>query len=295
MTSAQRKVRTAGRLSLALLLLASALAQGKAANCVPPYAVGTTLPTLVDPARNDRSIALRVHYPATAGGAGSPALTGCGFPVIAFGHGFTIGASAYDWLASSLAAAGFIVVMPTTEGGLSPDHAEFGRDLGFITETLTATSPWNLAAGSARAIGGHSMGGGSAVLGVAGTSGIAALFALAPAQTTPSAITAASGIAVPTLFITGSRDCVTPVAAHAGPILTALATPEPRKQLIDIDGASHCQFSGGSLTCSIGEGSCGGAATISASSQQSQTLALLIPWLQQQLAPESALLADGFE
>ena len=46
----------------------------------------------------------------------------------------------------------------------------------------------------------------------------AALFALAPAETSPSAIAAASGIVAPTLIITGSRDCVTPSAAQAGPI-----------------------------------------------------------------------------
>ena len=294
MASAQRKDRNRHGLLLALLLpMAPTVEAGS--NCAPPHAVGTTQPTLVDPTRSNRSIPLRLHYPASAGGTGTPALTGCGFPIIAFGHGFTIGAGAYAWLADALAAAGFIVVMPASEGGLSPDHAEFGRDLGYITEALSATSPWDQAAGSGRAIGGHSMGGGAAVLGVAATSGIAALFALAPAETNPSAIAAASGIAVPTLFITGSRDCVTPSAAHASPILAALATPASLKQQIDIDGASHCQFTGGSLTCSIGETSCGGGATISASNQQAQTLALLIPWLQQQFTPEQALLADGFE
>ncbi|HWS25794.1 MAG TPA: hypothetical protein VN259_04390 [Xanthomonadales bacterium] len=294
MTNAQRKDRNCHGLLLALLLpMAPALAAG--AVCAPPYAVGTTQPTLVDPARDNRSIPVRLHYPASAAGAGTPALTGCGFPIIAFGHGFTIGAGAYAWLADALAAAGFIVVMPATEGGLSPDHGEFGRDLGYLSEALSATSPWNQAAGNGRAIGGHSMGGGAAVLGVAGTSGIAALFALAPAQTNPSAITAASGVVAATLFITGSRDCVTPSTEHAGPILAALATPASLKQQSDIDGASHCQFSGGSLSCSIGESSCGGGATISASSQQAQTLALLIPWLQQQFTPQQALLADGFE
>lgn len=177
----------------------------------------------------------------------------------------------------------------------SPDHAEFGRDLAYVGDALSAISPWNIAAGSGRAIGGHSMGGGSAVLGVAGASGIAALFAFAPAETNPSAIAAASAIDAPALLITGSRDCVTPSASHAQPILAALATPTALKQQVDIDGASHCQFTSGSVTCSIGETSCGGSATISVDSQQAQTLALLIPWLQQRFAPSGKLLADGFE
>ncbi len=196
MASAPRRDRNRQGMLLALLLpMAPALAAGTP--CAPPHAVGSTQHTLVDPTRENRGIPVRLHYPASAAGAGTPALTGCGFPIIAFGHGFTIGVSAYTWLADGLAAAGFIVVMPATEGGLSPDHGEFGRDLGYLTEALSASSPWNQAAGNGRAIGGHSMGGGAAVLGVAGTSGIAALFALAPAQTNPSAISAASGIAVP--------------------------------------------------------------------------------------------------
>jgi predicted dienelactone hydrolase len=276
---------------LAVLLSADAAA---ASTCAPPHAVGTTQPTLADPARANRAVATRVHYPASSAGAGTPALTGCNFPVVAFGHGFTIGTSAYGYLAEALAAAGFIVILPGTEGGLSPDHAEFGRDLAFVVNALVQSSPWNLAAGPGRAIGGHSMGGGAAVLGVSAASGIDALFAFAPANTNPSAIAAAANITAPSLLITGSRDCVTPTPDHADPIYAALATPPALKQQIDIEGASHCQFTSGSLTCTIGETSCGGSATINVGNQQAQALALLIPWLGQQLAP-AELLIDGFE
>jgi predicted dienelactone hydrolase len=278
------------------LLLAALLAAdaASASTCAAPHAVGTTQPTLIDAARDNRAVATRVHYPASSAGAGTPAVTGCGFPVIAFGHGFTIGNSAYSYLADALAEAGFIVILPGSEGGLSPDHAEFGRDLAFVGDALVQTSPWNLAAGPGRAIGGHSMGGGAAVLGVAEASSIDALFAFAPANTNPSAIAAAANITAPALLITGSRDCVTPSANHASPIFVALATPAELKQQIDIEGGSHCQFTSGSFTCSIGETSCGGSATISVGSQQSQTLALLIPWLRQQFTPAD-LLVDGFE
>jgi predicted dienelactone hydrolase len=281
------------RLGLLLAILLAADAAG-ASTCAAPHAVGTTQPTLIDPTRNNRAVATRVHYPAASAGAGTPVVTGCGFPVIAFGHGFTIGNSAYGYLADALAEAGFIVILPGTEGGLSPNHAEFGRDLVFVGDALVQTSPWSLAAGPGRAIGGHSMGGGAAVLGVAEASSIDALFAFAPANTNPSAIAAAAVISAPALLITGSRDCVTPSANHASPIYSALATPALLKQQIDIEGGSHCQFTSGSFTCSIGETSCGGSATITVASQQSQTLALLIPWLRQQFTP-AELLVDGFE
>ena len=287
--------RRAGQSRLVLLLAALLAADAAGAStCAGPHAVGTTQLTLVDPARANRAVATRVHYPAASAGAGTPAVTGCGFPVVAFGHGFTIGNSAYAYLADALAEAGFIVVLPGTEGGLSPDHAEFGRDLAFVGDALVQNSPVTLAAGPGRVIGGHSMGGGAAVLGVAGASNIGALFAFAPANTNPSAITAAASISAPALLITGSRDCVTPSANHASPIFSALATPAELKQQIDIEGGSHCQFTSGSVTCSIGESSCGGSATISVASQQSQGLALLIPWLQQQFTP-AELLVDGFE
>ena len=287
--------RRAGQSCLVLLLAALLAADAAGAStCAGPHAVGTTQLTLIDPARANRAVATRVHYPAASAGAGTPAVAGCGFPVVALGHGFTIGNSAYAYLADALAEAGFIVVLPGTEGGLSPDHAEFGRDLAFVGDALVQNSPVTLAAGPGRVIGGHSMGGGAAVLGVAGASHIDALFAFAPANTNPSAITAAASISAPALLITGSRDCVTPSANHASPIFSALATPAGLKQQIDIEGGSHCQFTSGSVTCSIGESSCGGSATISVASQQSQALALLIPWLRQRFTP-AELLVDGFE
>ncbi len=291
MNGRRRKGRNCRVLMFAVLLAAEAAG---ASTCAAPHAVGTTAATLIDPARDNRAVATRVHYPAASAGAGTPAVTGCNFPVVAFGHGFTIGNSAYRYLADALAEAGFIVILPGTEGGLSPNHAEFGRDLAFVGDALAQTSPWTLAAGPGRAIGGHSMGGGAAVLGVAEASNVGALFAFAPANTNPSAIAAAADISAPALLITGSRDCVTPSASHASPIFAALATPAELKQQIDIDGGSHCQFTSGSFTCSIGETSCGGSATISVDSQQSQTLALLIPWLRQQFTPAD-LLVDGFE
>ena len=275
------------------LVLALAAGSALAGSCTGPFAVGVAQPGFNDPARAGRAVGTRVHYPAMVAGTGAAAINGCGFPVVAFGHGFTIANNAYAYLADGLASAGYIVVLPATESGFSPSHLEFGRDLVFVLGAVSAAPQWAAAAGSGRAIGGHSMGGGAAVLGVSAASVAPVLFALAPAETNPSAATAAGTITVPALLITGSRDCVTPTAQHAGLIHAALQTPGPQKLLIDISGASHCQFTTGSFTCNVGEQSCGGSATIAVADQHAQTLALLLPWLSQVLA--SASFADGFE
>ena len=284
-----------------LLVLAFVLAGAAVSNtllaagaCTAPYPIGSAQLNFIDSERAGRAVPVRVRYPALSSGAGAAAINGCAFPVVVFGHGFTIANSSYDYLADALAAAGFIVALPGTEAGLSPSHAEFARDLQFALTAVATAPTWSAAAGSARAIGGHSMGGGAAVLAVSGSANTA-LFALAPAETTPSAINAAGTIAAPALLITGSRDCVTPSAQHAGPIYAALATALPQKRLVDIIGGSHCQFSSGSLTCSLGEQSCGGSASISVTDQQSQMLALLLPWLRQVLGPNDRVYADGFE
>ncbi len=265
---------------------ADAIAQA----CTGPYAVGTVQTTLVDSERG-RSVPVRVHYPATLAGSNTAAVNGCAFPVLAFGHGFTIAHTSYGYLADGLATHGVVVVLPATEEGFSPSHASFGADLRFAANAVRNIDALRAAVGPVRAIGGHSMGGGAAILGGAGLDGY---FGLAPANTNPSAITAAPFVVAPALILLGSRDCVTPRAQHADPIFQALATPLADKRMIEIAGGSHCQFSVGSLTCGIGEQSCGGSATISQAVQQAATLAEAIPFLRGLHAPDLVWSA-GFE
>jgi dienelactone hydrolase len=93
----------------------------------PPYAVGVTAVTLVDPsrpgpARGDtpatpqRQIAVTVRYP-TPGGPGSPDAEGAPaapgtFPLVVFAHGFDVSAATYAALEDQLASAGFVVAAP---------------------------------------------------------------------------------------------------------------------------------------------------------------------------------------
>lgn len=281
--------------ALILLIAAFVLPSTAAARgaCSAPYAVVVEQRSYNDPDRGNRSVPLRLHRPAA--GAGGPLPPGCGFGLVAFGHGFTIANTAYDFLANALAAAGYVVLLPATESGFSPSHQAFGLDLAFALRAVGADPGNTSALGPLRVVGGHSMGGGAALLAAASDPSIGALFALAPAETQPSAIAAASTVSVPARMILGSRDCVTPRAQHGQPIFDALATPVAAKTIDEIAGASHCQFSNGSLTCSIGEGSCGGAATISAAQQHGETLQLLLPWLLTLGSQTPELLADGFE
>jgi dienelactone hydrolase len=197
---------------------------------------------------------------------------------VSFGHGFTIGNSAYGYIPSALVPTGYIVVMPSTEGGI-PNHANFGADLAFVLRAVRADTAFSAALGPKSAIGGHSMGGGAAFLGAAAVPNLDALFAMAPAETNPKASAAATRITTPTMVVTGTRDCVTPYAQHAGLIVAALATPDASTYDLPLTGANHCQFTTGSFTCSTGQTSCGGSATISAAQQQTLTMNALKPFL----------------
>jgi hypothetical protein len=262
-----------GRLMVLSALIWLCIETVYAHSCQPPFAVASRLLTINDPSRG-RDIALRVDYPAAAAGSTVP-LAGCGFPSLSMGHGFTISGEAYGWLRDGLVGTGVVLIRPLSESGLSPNHAQFGLDLRFADVGLRALPEFASALGPDRFVGGHSMGGGAAVLAASGQA-ISGLLLLAPAETNPSAIGAATSVLVPSLIFTGSRDCVTPSAQHAIPMLNAI--PATDKQGIDLDGGSHCQFSDGSLTCSIGEASCS-PATISAAAQHSAVLEFVRPWL----------------
>jgi pimeloyl-ACP methyl ester carboxylesterase len=271
--------------SIVWLVLALSLPSAQACSGTPFK--GTTLRSYTDPARPGRMISVRVDYPAIAAGTDTAPLINCAFSTAIIGHGFTISGEAYSWLSNALVAQAWVVARPLSESGFSPSHLEFAKDLNRVADALREDSFFAQALGAKNIIAGHSMGGGSAVLAVS-LRPSQGLVLFAPAETNPSAIAAASLVGASTLLFTGSRDCVTPFAAHASPIFQALSSPQ--KTQLDIAGGSHCQFSDGSITCSIGEGSC--PAQISAASQQSAVLSALLPWLG---TIKDGLLQSGFE
>ncbi|HRH36692.1 MAG TPA: hypothetical protein PK760_00005, partial [Flavobacteriales bacterium] len=109
---------------LTLLLVASVITA-----TAQPYAIGNTTRAWYDGARM-RDVPAELHYPAMAAGDDQAMATGT-FPVLVLGHGFVMTVDAYDYVWQHFVPLGYIVVLPTTEGGFAPSHTDFGEDLAF--------------------------------------------------------------------------------------------------------------------------------------------------------------------
>ena len=97
---------------------------------------------------------------------------------------------------------------------------------------------------------GHSMGGGATILGASGFLGVDCIVGLAPAETNPSAVSAASGVTAPAL-ISGEDDSVTPPNNHHIPIYNSLGSA--CKDFVSIENGSHCYFAEYNFNCAFGE------------------------------------------
>jgi dienelactone hydrolase len=256
------------------------------------YAVGETTITFNDPARTGgfgsgggpgRQIETKIYYPATSAGTNTP-VAGTNLPVVVFGHGFAMTWDAYEPLYDSLAGRGYVVALPRTEGSLlpAPSHGDFGKDLALVSQRMinlntVTTSLFFQKLNGRRAIGGHSMGGGSTFLANQYTSGVNCFFTLAAAETNPSAVSAAAGMTAPSLVIAGSLDCVAPPASNQ--LLMYNSTASSCKTYVSITGAYHCQFNADNFNCNFGEGTCQTGGGLSRAIQLNYVRALLIPYL----------------
>jgi predicted dienelactone hydrolase len=249
-----------------------------------PYQLGHISVTFTDSARSNRSVPTEIYYPADAAGndvAFTTALSGT-VPVISFGHGFVMTYDAYFNIRDAVVPNGYIIAFPTTEGSLSPDHNAFGQDLAFVLQAVarlgnTASSPLYNHVDTMTCIMGHSMGGGASFLAMAATPAVKAMVTFAAAETTPSAISAASGITAPSLTFSGLNDCISPPASNQQMMYTALAST--CKQYVGIKGGSHCQMAESSVTCSFGEATCTPAPAIAPAAQHAIIDTFLLPWL----------------
>jgi predicted dienelactone hydrolase len=246
------------------------------------YPAGVQTITYTDSSRSNRAVSVEFHYPAISTGSNT-AFASDSFPFVVFGHGFVMTPAAYYPFADTLAQRGYIVALPNTETSLSPNHSNFARDLIFIyskliTENSNATSPLYQKIIAKGAIAGHSMGGGCAVLSAQYSNPAACYFTLAEATTSPSSITAAPFMTKPYLSFAGSYDCIAPYTTNQLP--TYDSSGSPCKYLIEITGASHCQFGAGAATCNFGEGASGCAnPPLSRSDQINAVLRYLEPYL----------------
>jgi dienelactone hydrolase len=246
--------------------------------------LGHTTLTFVDATRNNRSIPCEVYYPALSAGDNIAALDPAflaltGYPAIAVGHGFVIGAANYSLIAEQLIPFGFIVALVNTETGFSPNHENFGLDLAFVTHALQQESQnstsilHNVVHQEREAIIGHSMGGGAAWLAAASDPLIDAIVGLAPAETNPSAIAAASTVNCNSIIFSGSDDTVTPPADNHQPIFDGT---NGCKTFVSLSGGSHCGFIDAGTLCDFGE-PLGGS--LARADQQEAYLTMMTAWL----------------
>ncbi|HEX4876231.1 MAG TPA: hypothetical protein VFV31_06130 [Chitinophagaceae bacterium] len=257
-----------------------------------PYAVGKRTIVFTDNSRSNRSISTDVFYPGTAAGTNVPVAGGSRqFPVVVFGHGFVMPASAYQWLADSLVPYGFIVAFPLTESGIAPSHEQLGRDMAFLCQRMmslndsTASFLYQRVLNRSAAAG-HSMGGGASFLAMTYSSAITALFNFAAAESNPSAQTAAASVQRPSLLFSGSSDCITAPSVQQQLYNNI---PYPCKSYINITGGLHCHFGNNDATCVLGQITSGcNSSSINAATVFQKTCSVLVPFLQYYLQGDCA-------
>jgi len=248
---------------------------------------GHTILRFRDGDRGNRMIRVSVYYPAFSGGKNkAPAPPEPPYPVVVFGHGYQLPASIYENITKALISEGFIVAFPLTEKGMFPSHRTLGRDIAFVAaqmrkEGASPESPLFGIAGEKCCFMGHSMGGGSAVLGAAYSFQPDAIALLSPLETRPSAVAVASSLSFPALIFAGGNDCITPPESNQDPLFAALNSTD--KTYITIHGGSHCQMARYHYLCRLAEGTCRPKPAISREEQHAIINRYLVPWLKSRL------------
>jgi dienelactone hydrolase len=219
------------------------------------FAVGHVSESFTDPSRADRAIACEIYYPSNTGGDNVSVADGQ-FPFVVFGHGFVMDYAAYGNITEALVSEGFVMIYVETEGGFAPVHNDFGLDLAFMAdhfydEIANAASPFYGRLEDRCAIMGHSMGGGATWLAATTSASVDCIAGLAPAETNPSAIAAASSVNVPALVFSGSSDAVTAPATNHVPIFEGTASA--CKYFVNIIEGSHCGYADSGSLCDFGE------------------------------------------
>jgi len=206
---------------------------------------GNRIIIFIDSSRSNRSISSIVYYPATSEGTNAPLLAGSKYPVISFGHGFTLNPSLYVALYRHLASWGYIVIAPSTETGFLPNHLNFAKDLVFVLKDMKRKGRtsgdlfFNAIDSNNTGVFGHSMGGGCSFLAGSLDSSIKAISSLAAANTNPSSVTTISQIRSPVQLLSGQRDSI---ASYWTNQLPHYNNAFPFKHIANLKGGNHSQF-----------------------------------------------------
>ncbi|MGW6449702.1 dienelactone hydrolase family protein [Lentzea sp. NPDC055074] len=171
--------------------------------------------------------------------------SGLGLPAVAFGHGWMQPVRRYHGLLRHLASWGVVAAAPAVERGPLLSARVLAANL---QTTLDISTGVRLGTGeisvdpSRLALAGHSMGGGAAVLAVAGSDRVRAVVTLAATETRPSALDAAREVRAPGLHLAAGEDRIAPPVGHAEAIAQAWGGPV---QLRLLPKASHLGFTEG--------------------------------------------------
>lgn len=134
---------------------------------------------------------------------------GFNLPAIAFAHGWIVGVDNYTETLKHLASWGIVAAAPNTERGPIPSHLGLAADLRTTLDICIGVrlGPGQISVHPDRVgYAGHGMGAGVAVLAAAQRPQTAAVAALFPAPTAPSASKAAAQVQAPGLILAGSKD-----------------------------------------------------------------------------------------
>jgi predicted esterase len=258
---------------------------------IAQYAIGHVTVDFTDASRQNRVVGCEIYYPADSGGD-EVAMTSGQFPLIVFGHGFVMAPGDYTSLVEHIVPQGYVMALLSTETSFSPSHTDFGLDFSFVLQQFILENNSDVSIfynhiNDKQAFMGHSMGGGASWLAASADTEVDCVIGMAPAETTPSAISAALSVGVPVMVLSGTSDNVTPPADHHIPIYNN--SQSECKVRVNITGGSHCGFADSGSLCDFGEL---GFSGMSRPDQQNIAYPLISQWLDWVLKGNSGALQN---
>lgn len=179
----------------------------------------------------------RIWYPTTAGTYG----------VVAVSPGFTGSASTMYFWGERLSSHGFVVIVIETNSlydqpGSRASQLIAGLDHVVAQGNRSSSPLYRKVDGSRRAVAGHSMGGGGALIAAADNPTLKASIPMAPWNTSSLAF---RGIRVPTFVFACQNDAIAGVSSHASPFYNAIPSTTS-KNYVEMRGDDHfCVMNGG--------------------------------------------------
>lgn len=167
-----------------------------------------------------------IYYPTAAGRYG----------VVAISPGFTATQSSIAWLGRRMASHGLVVITMNTNSTLDQPASRANQLMAALNHVVSASGAavQSRADGTRRAVAGHSMGGGGALIAARDNATLRAALPLTPWNTT----TDFSGVRVPTLIVGADGDGVASVTRHARPFYASLPNATA-KAYGELNSASH--------------------------------------------------------